>query len=129
MARSCRRRAQKIWRGLRPSTGAETVSGWTSAAPATALKKRRLRRIAGLRVLLAEDNLVNQKVQSRLLEKLGHTVTIVGNGKEAVELLEAGGQALLDVEADVLVREVRLPVTFWRQQEQAAAKLTVSLWG
>jgi hypothetical protein len=39
------------------------------------------------------------------------------------------GRALLDVEADVLVRGVRLPVTFWRQQEQAKAQLTVSLWG
>ena len=38
------------------------------------------------------------------------------------------GRALLDVEADVLVRGVRLPVTFWRKQEQAAAQLTVSLW-
>lgn len=39
------------------------------------------------------------------------------------------GRALLDLEADVLVRGVRLPVVFWRQQEQAAEQLTVSLWG
>jgi hypothetical protein len=39
------------------------------------------------------------------------------------------GRALLDLEADVLVRGVRLPVIFWRQQEQAAEQLTVSLWG
>jgi hypothetical protein len=39
------------------------------------------------------------------------------------------GRALVDLEADVLVRGVRLPVTFWRQQEQAAAQLTISLWG
>jgi hypothetical protein len=39
-----------------------------------------------------------------------------------------GGRALLDLEADVLVRGVRLPVVFWRQQEQAAPQLTVSLW-
>ena len=39
------------------------------------------------------------------------------------------GRALLDVEADVLVRGVRLPVVFWRKQEQAAEQLTVSLWG
>lgn len=38
------------------------------------------------------------------------------------------GRALLDLEADVLVRGVRLPVVFWRQQEQAALQLTVSLW-
>jgi hypothetical protein len=39
------------------------------------------------------------------------------------------GRALLEMEADVLVRGVRLPVTFWRKQEQAASQLTVSLWG
>ncbi len=42
---------------------------------------------------------------------------------------QTSGRALLDLEADVLVRGVRLPVVFWRQQEQAAAQLTVSLWG
>ena len=39
------------------------------------------------------------------------------------------GRALLDLEADVLVRGVPLPVVFWRQQEQAAERLAVSLWG
>ncbi len=39
------------------------------------------------------------------------------------------GRAFLELEADVLVRGVRLPVVFWRQQEQAAEQLTVSLWG
>jgi two-component system, sensor histidine kinase and response regulator len=41
-----------------------------------------------LRVLLAEDDLVNQRLISRLLEKMGHTVKVVNNGLEAIELLE-----------------------------------------
>lgn len=40
--------------------------------------------IASLRILFAEDNLVNQKVVIRLLEKMGHFVTTVPNGAEAV---------------------------------------------
>ena len=37
-----------------------------------------------LRVLLAEDNSVNQRLISRLLEKRGHEVDVVGNGVEAL---------------------------------------------
>jgi len=41
-----------------------------------------------LRVLLAEDNPVNQRVASRLLEKRGHRVQVVANGLEALAVLE-----------------------------------------
>jgi len=40
------------------------------------------------RILLAEDNLVNQRLAARILERAGHSVLIVSNGKEAMATLQ-----------------------------------------
>jgi two-component system sensor histidine kinase/response regulator len=44
---------------------------------------------ASLRVLVAEDNAVNQRLARRLLEKRGHQVVVAANGREALEAIEA----------------------------------------
>ncbi len=41
-----------------------------------------------LHILVAEDNLINQKLAARLIEKRGHTAVIVSNGREALDALE-----------------------------------------
>jgi PAS domain S-box-containing protein len=52
------------------------------------------------RILLAEDNAVNQRLASRILEKQGHTVVVAGTGREALAALdrEQFDLALMDVQ-------------------------------
>ena len=56
-----------------------------------------------LNLLLAEDNKVNQTLAIRLLEKLGHKVTVANNGLEAVQHWQAG-------QYDAILMDVDMPV-------------------
>ncbi len=55
-----------------------------------------------LRVLLAEDNAVNQKLAVRLLEKRGHTVVVAETGRAALEALDAES-------FDLVMMDVQMP--------------------
>jgi signal transduction histidine kinase/CheY-like chemotaxis protein len=56
-----------------------------------------------LRILLAEDNTVNQRLAKRLLEKRGHEVSIAGDGKQALEA------ATLAPPFDIILMDVQMP--------------------
>ncbi|MDX1429112.1 MAG: response regulator, partial [Rhodothermales bacterium] len=55
-----------------------------------------------LKILLAEDNLINQKVALRLLERLGYEADVVANGMEALV-------AVRHVQYDVILMDVQMP--------------------
>jgi CheY-like chemotaxis protein len=54
------------------------------------------------RILLAEDNVVNEKVARAVLEKAGHKVEVARDGRQAVELMAAGP-------FDVVLMDVQMP--------------------
>jgi PAS domain S-box-containing protein len=60
-------------------------------------------RLEGLRVLLAEDHPVNQRVVSLLLEPLGVDVTVAANGAEALDLFKTGP-------FDLILMDMQMPV-------------------
>jgi CheY-like chemotaxis protein len=55
-----------------------------------------------LRILLAEDNVVNQKLAIRLLERLGYRADVVANGIEAIDAVERQTY-------DLLLSDVQMP--------------------
>jgi len=55
-----------------------------------------------LRILLAEDNVVNQRVGLRMLERLGHVVTVASDGRAAVEQWAPG-------RFDLILMDVQMP--------------------
>ncbi len=56
-----------------------------------------------LKVLVAEDNLVNQQLVRAIFEKLNHEVTIADDGMMAIECVEAG-------DFDLVLMDIRMPV-------------------
>ena len=58
---------------------------------------------AALRVLLAEDTPLQEKLAVHLLEDEGHSVSVAHNGKEAVEAME-------DDRFDLVLMDVQMPV-------------------
>ncbi len=70
------------------------VAGAEEVAPGESGKR--------LRVLLAEDNAVNQKLAVRLLQKMGHAVEVATDGRKALHAASGGG-------FDVVLMDVQMP--------------------
>ena len=75
----------------------------TAEQPARLVTRHSVReRIKGLRILLAEDNLVNRTLAVRLLEKHGHAVEVATDGGEALRKYQAG-------RFDLILMDVQMP--------------------
>jgi two-component system, sensor histidine kinase and response regulator len=90
---------KELLQALRTALGAPAA-----ARPAESVVTRHTLREARsqLRILLAEDNPVNQAVMLRLLQKLGHVPVLAANGREALATLQAQ-------EFDLVFMDVQMP--------------------
>lgn len=90
--------------GLREALQSEdamTIIGSTGAPSFTVTDE--VLNSARLRILLAEDNVVNQRLISRILEKMGHTVVVASDGAAALKVLS-------QQEFDLIAMDMQMPV-------------------
>ncbi len=88
-------------------TGALRAAGAENAHSGVVLKdelQAYYSRYIGLNILVAEDNKTNQRVIEKVLEKGGHTCTLVGDGEQALDALEESSfdLAIMDLNMPVL---------------------------
>jgi signal transduction histidine kinase/CheY-like chemotaxis protein len=96
---------------LKPATPVDLYRGCLKALSAgtslstanTARAVAQSRSGCSARILVAEDNLVNQRLIRRVLEKSGFLVTLVGNGEEAFRSFTGGRW-------DLVILDVQMPV-------------------
>jgi CheY-like chemotaxis protein len=91
-------------------------AGSAEEAAAT-VEAERVARLKGARILLAEDNEINQQIAVELLESAGALVKVANNGSEAVEILSTGPQP---PPFDVVLMDLQMPEM---DGYQATAKL------
>ena len=96
----------RIWLESEPESGSNFQFTARFAAAKTPANSQTLSRQApstgALRILVAEDNSVNQRLAQRLLEKDGHRVSLVVNGRTAVEAVE-------HTSFDLILMDVQMP--------------------
>jgi signal transduction histidine kinase/ligand-binding sensor domain-containing protein/CheY-like chemotaxis protein len=85
--------------------GRDASAGRPSPAPTESARTERPRLADRhpLRIVLAEDNVINQKVAARMLERMGYRIDVVVNGQEVIESLRRQTY-------DVILMDVQMPV-------------------
>ncbi len=100
--------------GLANSANKRLPSGFGQLSPSDALTddyalaREALRRVAGARVLLVEDNELNQEVASAMLAEVGFAVDLAENGRIAAQKVAASNDT--DRPYDIVLMDLQMPV-------------------
>jgi CheY-like chemotaxis protein len=88
--------ALRSQKGLPPTASTTSPSSFSTTTD-------KISRTVALRILLAEDNIVNQRLISRMLQKMGHTVVVARNGADALAILS-------QQQFDLIAMDMQMPV-------------------
>ena len=91
-----------LWRRREQAEHGPLVTRHSVAEAAAALALPAAPPYDGLPVLLVEDNVVNQRVASRMLEKLGCRVAVAANGLEALDLVADAAVVFMDGQMPIM---------------------------
>jgi len=80
------------------------VKSWTDTSQEETFVLRPSKNLKGIRVLIVEDNEINQSIVERMLQKEGMVCQIANNGKEALGMIESG------VEFDIVLMDIQMPI-------------------
>ena len=106
--------------GLPELVGERTVAPVTATAPPLITRHTLAETQSAARILVAEDNLINQKLTVRMLEKLGFQSDVVENGQEALEALARGSYAVVLMDCHMPLVDGFEATRLIRQREAAA---------
>jgi signal transduction histidine kinase/ligand-binding sensor domain-containing protein/DNA-binding response OmpR family regulator len=93
---------KQLWKSIEKQFSIFPATGSAEEVPIQVLNEG-FSEIYPMKILVAEDNLINQKLIERVLNKLGYHIEMVDNGKQALE------QLIMD-RYDVVLMDIQMPV-------------------